>query len=167
MDGNCNKPRQDAICISQLKSASHVDAGLLQQRADMKIILPYHFNFYDPKEVFKPDTYNRFLGNRMSEKGFDNHLFFFIIALFITVPGLRMHVSSVIDGISFVFPPSPPLSQIDDIAPEQFCNGDNKPEDCGQQGCLCTHQIDIPFDAVVELMLLDESKSYFLTEIMQ
>lgn len=65
------------------------------------------------------------------------------------------HVISLVDEISFTFPPAPPLSQINDIPPEQFCNGDNRPADCGAN-CMCTHMVDIPYNAVVEVVLVDE-----------
>lgn len=67
------------------------------------------------------------------------------------------HVISLVDEISFEFPPSPPISQIDDINANQFCNGDNRPADCGQN-CMCTHKVDIPLNAVVEVVLVDEGK---------
>lgn len=67
------------------------------------------------------------------------------------------HVISLIDEISFTFPPSPPLSQIDDINQDVFCNGDNRPEKCGQS-CMCTHMVDIPYNAIVEVVLVDEGK---------
>lgn len=62
LDAICNRPRQDAICVSQLKNARHIDKGILQQRPDVKIFLPFRFLFYRPEEVFQPQTYNRFLG---------------------------------------------------------------------------------------------------------
>lgn len=64
---------------------------------------------------------------------------------------------SLVDEISYVNPPSPPLSQIDDIPPEMFCNGDNKPENCGRN-CMCVHKVDIPMNAVVEVVLVDEGE---------
>lgn len=67
------------------------------------------------------------------------------------------HVISLIDEISFKFPPSPPVSQIDDIPQDLFCNGDNRPADCGPN-CECTHQVDIPLNAIVEVVLVDEGK---------
>lgn len=67
------------------------------------------------------------------------------------------HVISLVDEISYVAPPAPPLSQIDDIPPEQFCNGDNRPPDCGQN-CMCTHKVDIPLNAIVEVVLVDEGR---------
>lgn len=77
--------------------------------------------------------------------------------LLLTVAPTGDHVISLVDEISFVFPPSPPLSQVDDIPPEQFCNGDNRPADCGSN-CMCTHKVDIPLNAVVEVVLVDEGK---------
>jgi hypothetical protein len=82
----------------------------------------------------------------------DNYRF-----LVFTVAPTGDHVISLVDEISFVFPPSPPLSQIDDIPPEQFCNGDNRPADCGAN-CMCTHKVDIPLNAVVEVVLVDEGE---------
>lgn len=55
-------PREDAVCINQLKNAKHIDEGILQARPDVKIFLPFRFLFYRPDEVFQPNTYNRFLG---------------------------------------------------------------------------------------------------------
>lgn len=54
-------------------------------------------------------------------------------------------------------PPAPLISQYDDINPEQFCNGDNRPPNCGQN-CMCTHKVDIPLNSVVEVVLVDEGK---------
>lgn len=76
------------------------------------------------------------------------------------------HVISLIDEISFSFPPSPPISQLEDIDPDTFCNGDNRPPDCGEN-CMCTHMVDIPYNAIVEVVLVDEGKKnkneiYFL-----
>lgn len=56
-------------------------------------------------------------------------------------------------------PPAPLISQYDDIDPSQFCNGDNRPPDCGQN-CMCTHKVDIPLNAIVEVVLVDEGLYY-------
>lgn len=70
------------------------------------------------------------------------------------------HVISLIDEISYLSPPSPMISQYDDIDPEQFCNGDNRPADCGVN-CMCTHKVDIPLNAIVEIVLVDEGKNNY------
>lgn len=70
------------------------------------------------------------------------------------------HVISLIDEISYVAPPSPMLSQINDIPPESFCNGDNKPTNCGRN-CMCVHKVDIPMHAVVEVVLVDEGTFHY------
>lgn len=68
------------------------------------------------------------------------------------------HVISLIDEISYLSPPAPLLSQYDEINPEQFCNGDNRPANCGTN-CMCTHKIDIPLNAIVEIVLVDEGNA--------
>lgn len=88
---------------------------------------------------------------------FSERNLFDLLILFSVAP-TSDHVISLIDEISFVFPPAPPISQIDEIPPEQFCNGDNKPPNCGRN-CMCTHKVDIPLNAVVEVVLVDEGKS--------
>lgn len=47
------------------------------------------------------------------------------------------------------------LSQLNDIPADYFCNGDNRPANCGEN-CMCTHKVDIPLGAVVEVVLVDE-----------
>nr|BCM26535.1 laccase-like multicopper oxidase 2 [Ischnura senegalensis]BDD85289.1 multicopper oxidase 2 [Ischnura senegalensis] len=132
LDAICNVERPDAICVSQLKNAKPVDEGILQEHPDVKIFLPFRFLLYQPEQLFQPHLYNRFL-----------------------VAPNGDHVISLVDGISFVFPPSPPLTQIDDIPPEMFCNGDRRPPNCGEN-CMCTHKVDVPLNAVVEVVLVDE-----------
>lgn len=135
LDAVCDRKRNDAICVSNLKNAKKNDKGVLVERPDVKIFLPFRFFFYRVEELFKSNTYNRFL----------------------VAPG-GDHLISLIDEISYVSPPSPMLSQMDDIPPEQFCNGDNRPPDCGLN-CMCTHTVDIPLNAIVEVVLVDEGKS--------
>lgn len=62
LDAMCNTQRNDAICVSQLKSAQEIDRGLLAEKPDVKIFLPFRFFVYRPEELFQPNTYNRFLG---------------------------------------------------------------------------------------------------------
>lgn len=132
LDAVCNVPRPDAICVSNLRNAKKADKAVLSERPDVKIFLPFRFYFYRVEELFTPNTYNKFL----------------------VAPG-GDHLISLIDEISYVSPPSPMLSQINDIPPEQFCNGDNRPPDCGPN-CMCTHKVDIPLNAIVEVVLVDE-----------
>ncbi|XP_070065997.1 uncharacterized protein stw isoform X3 [Drosophila virilis] len=132
LDAICDRKRADAICVSNLKNAKKVDKSVLVERPDVKIFLPFRFYVYEPKTLFIPNTYNRFL----------------------VVPS-GDHLTSLVDEISYISPPAPPLSQIEDIPPEYFCNGDNRPPNCGPN-CECTHMVDIPLGAIVEVVLVDE-----------
>lgn len=82
--------------------------------------------------------------------------FLFLFPHFLVAP-TGDHVISLIDEISYLSPPAPLTSQYNEINPEQFCNGDNRPADCGPN-CMCTHKIDIPLNAIVEVVLVDEGK---------
>ncbi|KAK5644308.1 hypothetical protein RI129_005608 [Pyrocoelia pectoralis] len=61
-----------------------------------------------------------------------------------------------VDSIEYTSPPSPLISQIKDISPSQLCNKNKKPKNCGEI-CSCTHVIELPLNAVVELILIDDS----------
>lgn len=77
--------------------------------------------------------------------------------LFLTVSGTGNLVNTVVDGISFKFPPSPPLSQPEDIPSNQYCNRSTLFEHCPGNGvCTCTHKLNIPLNSVVEILLIDE-----------
>lgn len=149
LDAICDKKRNDAICVSNLKNAKAVEEDLLLERPDVKIFLPFRFYFYRVEELFRPQTYNRFLGEAMISL---NNFKLNLIPL--AVAG-GDHLISLVDEISYVSAPAPILSQYDDIDPNQFCNGDNRPADCGPN-CMCTHKVDIPLNAIVEVVLVDE-----------
>lgn len=67
LDAMCNTQRNDAICVSQLKSAQEIDRGLLAEKPDVKIFLPFRFFVYRPEELFQPNTYNRYLGKPINQ----------------------------------------------------------------------------------------------------
>ncbi|CAG9114631.1 unnamed protein product [Plutella xylostella] len=136
LDAICNVERNDAVCVSNLKSSKPIDKAILQERPDVKIFLPFRFHFYKPQELFKENTYKNYLVGGM---GGD-------------------HVLSLVDEISYVAPPSPPLSQMSELDPDLFCNGDNRPASCGVD-CRCVHMIDVPLNSIVEIVLVDEVQS--------
>ncbi|XP_047512299.1 laccase-5 isoform X2 [Pieris napi] len=135
LDAICDVKRNDAVCVSNLKSAKAISKDILQERPDVKIFLPFRFHFYKPKELFKENTYRNYL----------------------VAPG-GDHVLSLVDEISYRAAPAPPLSQMHELSPELFCNGDNRPENCAVD-CRCTHMIDVPLNSIVEIVLVDEVQS--------
>lgn len=62
-----------------------------------------------------------------------------------------------IDRISFEFPPSPILTQMNDLNGVEFCNEQELPARCKQgELCHCVHRIKVPLNSVVELVIVDE-----------
>lgn len=74
LDAICDRPREDAICVNQLRDAGKktaADPELLQGKPDVKIFLPFRFYLYRPEELFQPNTYNRYLGKFIVNKIFN------------------------------------------------------------------------------------------------
>jgi hypothetical protein len=132
LDANCDTPRNDAVCVSNLQSAKPVTSDVLTKEPDISIFLPFRFFVYKPQQLFRPNIYDKYL------VAFDGD-----------------HLLSLIDEISYTGPSAPLLSQYNDNNPNIFCNGDRRPADCGEN-CKCVHKVDIPLNAVVEIVLIDE-----------
>ncbi|KAG5670509.1 hypothetical protein PVAND_000768 [Polypedilum vanderplanki] len=134
LDAMCDEPRPDAVCVNNLQSAKPVESDVLTKDPDISIFLPFRFHVYKPTELFKPNSYHNYL------VAFDGD-----------------HLVSLIDEISYTGPTAPLLSQYYDNDPNSFCNGDNRPANCDKSvDCKCVHKVDIPLNAVVEIVLIDE-----------
>ncbi|KAM0733524.1 Laccase-1 [Formica fusca] len=133
LNASCEVPLDDKICVSQLDSIEPIDKRILQPEPDIKFYLPIGFYLYTLQELFQPNQYDRFL-----------------------LAAGTLSLSGIVDGISFKFPPSPPLSQPKDIPNNQYCNRTTLPESCANGVCTCTHKVDIPLNSVVEILLVDE-----------
>ncbi|XP_029171325.1 laccase-1-like [Nylanderia fulva] len=135
LDDKCDPSRTDAICMSNMESAIPVDKGILKKKPDAQFYLSFKFHQYDLQDLFAP-----------------NHFYKFIVG-----PGFT-HTAAVINDIMFQFPSSPPLSQLRDIPPDRICNETHKPDSCGDDICSCTHIIKLPYNGIIELVIVDETK---------
>jgi hypothetical protein len=132
LDAICDSPRNDAVCVNNLKAANPVESDVLTKDPDLSIFLPFRFYTYKPAELFVANKYHKYL------VAFDGD-----------------HLLSLIDEVSHTSPASPLLSQYYDTNPNEFCNGDKRPTNC-DINCKCIHKVDIPLNAVVEIVLIDE-----------
>ncbi|XP_050689370.1 uncharacterized protein LOC126981839 [Eriocheir sinensis] len=67
------------------------------------------------------------------------------------------HIKVQMNGITFVLPPAPPLSQPESINASAFCSAEDRGE-CGDEGvCSCTHLLSVDMDSLVEVVLVDQS----------
>lgn len=153
LDARCNVKRDDAVCVNHLKNAAEIDHSILLERPDVKIFLPFRFHIYQPHELFHPNNYAHYLGTYVLN--LLNYFYSLNRTNSFTVAADGDHLMSLIDEISYKPPSAPMISQIHDIPPESFCNGDNRPPNCGPT-CTCTHKVDVPLNAIVEIVLVDE-----------
>ncbi|KAK3791910.1 hypothetical protein RRG08_026812 [Elysia crispata] len=62
-----------------------------------------------------------------------------------------------INDISFVFPPSPALTQLSDNPQDAFCNKESlRGRNCSEDMCECIHHYKVGLGDVVELVLVDQ-----------
>ncbi|KAF5290993.1 hypothetical protein FQA39_LY14524 [Lamprigera yunnana] len=132
LDPRCEESRKDVVCINHLNSVQIKHTEVLKKEPDLKIFLPFKFYFHNPSRLFVSNPYERFF-----------------------IPTGTRAASGLLDNITFLSPPAPLLSQYRDLDPKYFCNGNQNLVNCGIT-CKCTHIIQIPLNAVVELILVDE-----------
>ncbi|XP_041353555.1 L-ascorbate oxidase-like [Gigantopelta aegis] len=81
-----------------------------------------------------------------------------VLAMGHTMRGMHHAHFPQLNGISFVTPPSPPLSQLRDIPEELFCNADTLKMNCSTHYCKCIHRLVVGVGATVEMVIVDEGK---------
>ncbi|XP_037083792.1 laccase-1-like isoform X2 [Pollicipes pollicipes] len=104
------------------------------EHADVKFYLDYDFNQVDNKHFHDEEHYSVF--------SVEHHL---------------QMLTPQFNNISLRLPVAPPLSQPDDLS--ATCNSSTA-GDCQREYCECTHVLNIPLGAVVELFFIDRGFTY-------
>ncbi|XP_055904766.1 uncharacterized protein LOC129940445 [Eupeodes corollae] len=121
-------------CVSEL-TAIDADEDLLFRTPDQKFFLSFDAYVQKNEDIFRPGHFGHFMN-------------------------LIDNITSVaaINGISLVFPASPPLTQLKEIDESEFCDVNKKPKKCdGKAMCTCIHRLKIKKGSIVELIIVDES----------
>nr|QHF16626.1 laccase 2 protein [Cepaea nemoralis] len=70
--------------------------------------------------------------------------------------GNKQVQTTQMNGITNLFPPAPPLSQLQDIPEDMFCNDETVKKNCSLEFCECIHFYKVDLGDVVELMMIDQ-----------
>ncbi|XP_071438592.1 uncharacterized protein [Hetaerina americana] len=139
----------DVLCVTEVRALKRMDPALADPKLDRKLFIPFDFHMVSTDNV----SYPPFL-----------------------VPGNKDVRVPRVANYTFMYPPSPLVSQADDIPSDIRCSQDVFPRRCpttqvrniGHKDsdgsrmeheadvCECVHQIDIPLGERVELILIDE-----------
>ncbi|OWF48064.1 laccase-7-like isoform X2 [Mizuhopecten yessoensis] len=127
------------ITVADLLSTEPNDISL-KPIPDRQFYLAMDFNMVENYRFHDPEYYS--LSSQMGAVGghHAHHLF-----------------TPQINGITYINPPSPPLSQYH-RASQYFCDKNDFLVDCKTQLCECTHRLKVKVGEVVELVLIDEGK---------
>lgn len=122
---------------------SGIDDDTLKPEADYKFFVYYDFYRKDNPEFHNGDYYS--INNRNLTE--ENRLY-----------------TPQLNHISLKFPSVSLLSQRDQINDEIFCNETSLIEqgiDCRKKFCTCHHVLQVPLNAVVEFIIVDEGFTYY------
>ncbi|XP_046390211.1 laccase-2-like isoform X2 [Ischnura elegans] len=148
VDEVCEKA-SDVLCVTEVHGLKKMDPELATPKLDRTLYVPFDFQMVSTDNV----SYPPFL-----------------------VPGNRDVRVPRVANFTFMYPPSPLVSQANDIPSDLRCGQDTFPRRCpttrvrnmshreedGQQTenetdvCECLHQIDITLGETVEMILVDE-----------
>ncbi|XP_060081291.1 uncharacterized protein LOC132560644 [Ylistrum balloti] len=127
------------ITVADLLSTEPNDISL-KSIPDRQFYLGMDFNLVENYRFHDPDFYSLSSQMRAGVGHHAHHLF-----------------TPQINGITYINPPSPPLSQYH-RASQFFCDENDFQVDCKSQLCECTHRLRVKVGEVVELVLIDEGK---------
>ncbi|XP_071446240.1 uncharacterized protein [Hetaerina americana] len=142
LEGICNTNSSN-ICTSVLQFLpSEVGPrvpsfSLPPTQQPFRFVIPFGFQIFSNEELFRSKAYYRYFR-----------------------PSITL--SATVNNMSMVLPPSPPLSQLEDIPERDFCPPNNygiNPLQLGGGGMPyreCFHMIRIPLDALVEVLIHPE-----------
>lgn len=70
--------------------------------------------------------------------------------------------SPQVNHVSLSLPPSPPLTQLSDLDESIFCNYETieTTKNCSEVYCECVYRLQVDLNDVVELVMIDEGKTY-------
>lgn len=134
-NATCFKPNDRFICACDLQAYT-ADVDLEQAVPDHHFVLSFRNNRVDNNILFSENNYDHFMNI-----------------------GGDVDLMGAINNISFHFPSIPLLTQSDQITENMFCDEQNLPIECINRAhqCGCTHRLKLKMDAVVELIIIDES----------
>jgi hypothetical protein len=82
------------------------------------------------------------------------------VVIYVALSRTDIRIGAV-NNISFVFPPFSLQTQPDLIDEDMFCNETSIPDRCTNvRTCLCVHRLKIEKDALVELVVVDETSGW-------
>ncbi|CAG5132069.1 unnamed protein product, partial [Candidula unifasciata] len=115
--------------VEQLVSLSAAD-DIVLAKPDKKIFLQVDMVKIDNHRAYSPPLY--------------------------TLASSALFESPQINGITSLLPPAPPLTQLDDLPQDIFCNKETVQQDCKQDWCVCVHRHQLALGDLVELVILDD-----------
>uniref|UniRef100_A0A1B6DQZ8 Laccase n=1 Tax=Clastoptera arizonana TaxID=38151 RepID=A0A1B6DQZ8_9HEMI len=122
---------EDGFCVVDLRSTERAPEELLEVEPDVTIHWGFGFHFFTDEELYNNPDYPTFLQSPDPV------------------------VASYVNGIVNSLPPSPLLTQYNDIPENVICDPVNTPMETWDEHRECAHIIKVPMNSVVEIIIFD------------
>ncbi|XP_058451938.1 uncharacterized protein LOC131430754 [Malaya genurostris] len=131
----------DSLSIAETTSRDQEDLLLLNEKTDYKFYVYYDFYAKDNPHFHVPDLY-----------GFKD-----------VINNTNRLFTPQLNHISMRMPPVPMMPGKDQLDESLFCNASSLMEqgrNCQQEFCQCSHVLQVPLNATVEMVLIDEGFTF-------
>uniref|UniRef100_A0A8D8WQ21 L-ascorbate oxidase n=1 Tax=Cacopsylla melanoneura TaxID=428564 RepID=A0A8D8WQ21_9HEMI len=134
---DCRGENKDLKCMNEINAFYPTPAYILKPKADVRHTMTFDFNIYDVKNLMFNDNYYTFYN-----------------------PSSQTHLVATMNNISNVLPPSPLLTQYDDVPNYLKCDPNKT---CLDQFpiCECMNVFKVGLGQVVEVLIVDGSPRGF------
>ncbi|KAJ9592217.1 hypothetical protein L9F63_001218, partial [Diploptera punctata] len=119
------------------KYITFIGLDIMKNEPDMKLIQKFDMYYFSLQKLFDSGNYYKYQQPQIKKR----------------------QLAGEINNISSSVPSSPLLSQEDDIPSSVFCpTSSNGSPYCLTENCHCVHMIQVPLDAIVQIVLVDQSQ---------
>lgn len=152
---------KENITVAELKALTPSTTSDWRREPDRKFYLSYDFNPINSWHFHDPEHYPIFggkfgFGRNFLVSGVCRPSGVSLIRNFIIAAEKNHRLyTPQINHISLRMPPSPPLSQYNDLPSGTLCN-ESTVVNCQKEFCDCTYTLQIPLGSLVELILIDK-----------
>ncbi|CAH1400299.1 unnamed protein product [Nezara viridula] len=129
INSTCSATNGNELCISNLQGVTNAPA--IGNAFYAYLFIGFDFYIYNDDDLFRPGTYQHY-----------------------DEPVRGRRVKSLINNVSFAFPPSPMISQFNDIPQSSFCSSECYSQNI-QKACSCTNFYNLPYNTIVNMIIYD------------
>ncbi|XP_064615679.1 uncharacterized protein LOC135479706 [Liolophura sinensis] len=151
-------PQGETDYFSNAREGKQLNPLNTRETADMVPIAKMNASFPDDDVSGTPDK-KFFIGmdfHKIDNRYFHDSKYYPVYAI-----ERKKHLyTPQFNKITMKLPPSPPISQLDDLSEDLICNEDTVTKNCTEEHCECVHILQVKLNDLVEIIVVDEGVTF-------